>query len=306
MTTIGEINNKCCKMANFDSMRYNVKQLFKKGLPKGLSTGWLAFDEYFTLLRGQLNVLTGFPGDGKSTWMEALACNMAIKDDWNIFLFSPECYPIEYHMVKLAEKIKRIPVKTKYGEGEMTEVDFDEALELIENRFSFVDASLDDFGLDDILCTIEHSKQMLGKSFDMAIIDPWNELEGHRPPNVTETDFIGESLKKIRKFARKHDISFWVVAHPAKTKNKDGSKPDLSLYDISGSAHWANKCDNGFIVKRNFEAGTENIVEVIIKKIKQGYYGKIGSQPFKFNYLSGTYSDFKDIQQQTTLDKNLF
>lgn len=39
------------------------------------------------------------------------------------------------------------------------------------------------------------------------------------------------------------------VAHPRQMRDWKGDPPNL--YDISGSAHFINKCDNGVVVHRN-------------------------------------------------------
>ena len=56
-----------------------------------------------------------------------------------------------------------------------------------------------------------------------------------------KTDVIGEVLTKVQLFAHEHNISFWIVAHPAKPmKLKDGSMATISLYDVADSAHFYN------------------------------------------------------------------
>lgn len=40
----------------------------------------------------------------------------------------------------------------------------------------------------------------------------------------------------------------WFVAHPKQLAAWKGDPPNL--YDISGSAHFINKCDNGIVVHR--------------------------------------------------------
>ena len=48
----------------------------------------------------------------------------------------------------------------------------------------------------------------------------------------------------MKKFAKSWQVHLIVVAHPSKiNRNKDGSLPVPTLYDISDSAHWYNKPD---------------------------------------------------------------
>jgi len=287
---LGEIIKQSCKYFSWEDGSRNALDIQEYGLPKGISTGWEEFDDFFTILKGQLNILSGFPGSGKSEWIESMACQLAAKQNWKVTFFSPECYPVEFLYIKLAEKILNKQIKYNYNYPVMTREELIEALEFIKTHFNFVDSSQDDLTLERFLFSIENSHLTVGHTPDMVIIDPWNELEHSRPSRMTETDFIGESLKRIRKLARRLDISFWIVAHPTKTtRNKDGSIPKLSLYDISGSAHWYNKTDNGFIVERENIPGEELIVKVNVKKIKNRHYGKIGECEFKFIPAVGMY-----------------
>jgi twinkle protein len=80
-------------------------------------------------------------------------------------------------------------------------------------------------------------------------IDPWNRLEGARDRNETETDYIGRCLRACHAFAHDMNCHVQIVAHPAKMEgNRRGDPP--SLEDISGSKHWDNMVDQGFVVHR--------------------------------------------------------
>jgi twinkle protein len=120
------------------------------------------------------------------------------------------------------------------------------------------------------------------------IIDPWNEIE-HETGRDSETVYISKSLTKVRKFNRINNIHTWLVAHPTKlTKNRDGKYPKPSLYDISGSAHFYNKTDNGVVVYRNFEDG---ITEIGVPKVRFKEIGKPGKRELIYNVFNGRYRD---------------
>lgn len=42
-----------------------IDELYEKGLERGLSTGWLSLDDYYTVKPGQITVITGIPSHGK-------------------------------------------------------------------------------------------------------------------------------------------------------------------------------------------------------------------------------------------------
>jgi twinkle protein len=86
-----------------------------------------------------------------------------------------------------------------------------------------------------------------------------------RPPDVTLTEYVGLAIRRIRRFAKTFAVHVIVVAHPAKMqRGKDGKTPRPSLYDISDSAHWANKPDLAIVVHR--EDFTNNVTEIAVVK----------------------------------------
>lgn len=80
-------------------------------------------------------------------------------------------------------------------------------------------------------------------------VDPWNRMESARAPGETETDFIGKCLREIHSFAHDMNCHVQVLAHPAKMDSQRRGSPP-SLEDISGSKHWDNMVDQGFVVHR--------------------------------------------------------
>lgn len=87
-------------------------------------------------------------------------------------------------------------------------------------------------------------------------IDPWNKLEADRPPDMRETDYIGQALDEMIDFARDMNVHVQIIGHPAKGDHRSREKHP-QLEDIAGSKHWDNKCDLGLCVHRPkvFEKG---------------------------------------------------
>ena len=81
------------------------------------------------------------------------------------------------------------------------------------------------------------------------LIDPYNELDHQRPSHMSETEYVSQMLTKIKRFAQHHDVHVWFVAHPRQMRDWKGQPP--TMYDISGSAHFINKADNGVVIHRN-------------------------------------------------------
>lgn len=303
MTTVRDITRLGCRLVDIRASHGPLLEHYDHGAPKGLSTGWFEFDNLFTLLKGQLNILSGVPSSGKSEWLDAMAVNMAINEKWRIFVYSPENYPLSFYLIKLCEKIVGKPFWQRGDHSPMSKEDMSEAEEFANQQFEFVDSGDEIYSLDRILFSAENVMRE-GRRIDMLIIDPWNEIEITRPREMTETDYIGACLARCRRFARKHNISFWIVAHPTKMRrDRNGNFPEPTMYDISGSSHWKNKADNGIILHRSDIMSPGNLLtKAKVVKIKNRFYGKPGEHWFEFIPWNGRYKDHhKEIVVQPEL-----
>jgi twinkle protein len=93
----------------------------------------------------------------------------------------------------------------------------------------------------------------------------------------------------LKRFARNHGVHLWVIAHPNKMQTgKDNKIAVPSLYDISGSANWANKADNGIVVHRSDDIA--DATEIWVKKVRFKHVGKRGMTTLKYNKTTGRYS----------------
>jgi hypothetical protein len=267
------------------SYRQNIYDFYKGSRERGAKIGLPEFDKLIRFAKGYLNVISGISTHGKSEFLDFITMLLAKTHDWNFVIFSPENYPLEIHFNKLAEKYHCMNMWDAKPEV------IEEAIDFIDDHFDFINATEDDLTLESILSSCLDVK-VKGK-LDCLIIDPWNEIEqAIRPVGMNESDFIGDCLRKLRKFARKNDLCLFIVVHPTKMyKDRDKEKyPVPTLYDISGSANWYNKADNGVIVYRNFEPDNET-TDVYVKKVKFRNYGEIGMARFIYNKLNGTYQE---------------
>jgi twinkle protein len=275
-----------------NQLRKEIELLYEKGRTPGVSTGWPEMDKYFTVQPGELTVITGTPGSGKSNWLDALLVNLASNHDWITPIFSPENQPLAKHASRLMEKFIREPFRagpTKRMSPERR----DEAMEWVSWYFPMIappDES--DWTLDMIFKTTEALIRRHGAR--ALVIDPWNELEHIQPSNMTESQYIGLCLRRVRQFSRRTSVHTFVVAHPKMLqRTKDGAFPMPTMYDISGSAHWYNKPDNGLIVYRD-KSKPEAPVEVHVQKIRERDTGEVGQVDFRYNKVL---ADYEEVQQ---------
>lgn len=270
--------------------------LYENGLPGGSSTGFSNVDEYYTVKEGQWTLVTGVPGHGKSNFLDGVLVNLADKLHWKIGVFSPENQPIERHLANILEKYIGLPFN--YGIHERISPEAKEiGKKWLQERFYIIlpdDEEEGNWSLDGILKLAK--TLVFRKGIKGLVIDPWNEIDHSRPYNLTETEYISQSLTKIRRFARAYNVHVWVVAHPAKlAKDQTGKYPVPTPYDVSGSAHWRNKADNAISVWRNVGGPDDDIVDVHIQKIRFKEIGKVGLTSLRFDKVSGRFNN--DIDQ---------
>lgn len=272
-----------------EAMRFHAE-----GFRPGLELGWDVLDKHYTVQPGELTIVTGIPGHGKSTWLDNVATRMAKRYDWKIAFFSPENAPAGRHKAMLVEKWADAPVRGSYGRDGMGASDFAAMLMKMRDRFFWVDPA------EDSACTVdgilEAAKALVFRQgINGFVIDPWNELE--LPDNERETVAIGKALRRIRRFARSHDVHVWIVAHPQKLYRQDGVYPIPSLYDINGSANFRNRCDMGLVVWRDTENDAEP-VKVDVQKVRFRHNGKLGMVELRYDPVCATYHDIKPADNQ--------
>ena len=229
-----------------------------------LDSGFPGLREHWRLREGDLAVVSGVPSSGKTTVVNVMACMMAIRHRWQAVFASFEQTPQRDH---------RRFLRTWYS-GKLvvhqTPEEIDMADAWINQNFLFVAPGDDDEPtLEWVLERL--STAVVRHGVKLCIVDPWNELSHERPGDMSMTDYIGYALRALKRFARKHSILVIVVAHPAKMRRlESGRFPMPSLYDISDSAHWKNRCDVGVIVHR------ENEEITLVRVEKSRYHDEIG------------------------------
>lgn len=262
-------------------IRHYVDEIYKNGYPKVEGIGFNGLDSKIRFSTGQLTVVTGIPGSGKSEFMDQIMVKLSEVHGWRHGVFSAENQPVQLHIAKLMEK--------KAGEYitgfcKMSVKTYEETLQFINEHFFFIKIIDENLKVENIL---NRAKELITRyGIKFLIIDNWANLE-HNYSGETEHQYIGKSLIKLFNFCKAYNIHIVVVAHPTKIKKRqDGSYEVATLYDISGSSHWFNKVDNGISIYRDYQ---NNITTAHIMKVRHRYNGEVGSQDFQWSPIGGRY-----------------
>lgn len=137
------------------------------------------------------------------------------------------------------------------------------------------------------------------------VIDPYNELDTRRRGDMFETEYVSCMLSKIKRFAQHYECHVWFVAHPRTQRGfgVGGGSSSLSapsMYDISGSAHFINKADNGIVIHRPYtgaaavaEGKDVSATQILVRKVRNKVAGSIGDVMLTYDRATGRYEDVK-------------
>ncbi len=265
-----------------------VCDLYREGLKPGASPGWSNLYKLYSVNPGEMTIVTGIAGHGKSEVNDNIVINLAKSHGWRFGIFSPENQPLSIHCMKLLEKWNCQPFGD-WSKKRMNSQEMFQGLESLQEHFYFILPNEDELTVDAILSKAK--TLVFRKGIRGLIIDPWNEIDHSRPSNLSETEYISQCLTRIRRFARDYRVHVWLVVHPTKLqKDVKGKFPVPSLSDCMGSSHWRNKADNGLSVWRDFEDQNGKI-EVHVQKIRFKHIGKPGVATLYYDRATGNYSE---------------
>ncbi|WPT16291.1 Twinkle-like protein [Picochlorum sp. SENEW3] len=275
-----------------DIMKYYYLEL-KDG--QGVKTGWPTLDRYYRVVPGELTIVTGVPNSGKSEWIDALLCNLSEQQGWQFAMCSMEKRATD-HARQLAEKYVGKPFfDLPYSKGtpRMSFEELDSAMDWVDDRFHLIRYEDDELPSVDWVLDIARAA-VYRYGIRGLVIDPYNELDHQRPSSMSETEYVSKMLTKVKRFAQTAGVHVWFVAHPRQLHQWKGEAPNL--YDISGSAHFINKADNGIVIHRNRDPDGESpdSVEILVRKVRNKAAGTIGNCSLSYDRRNGRYLDFED------------
>jgi len=263
-----------------------IVDLYVKGIDRGLCTGWSCLDELYSVSPGELNVITGIPGSGKSEFIDALMINLAESSQWKFALFSPENYPYKIHAEKLIRK-RSGKLVLKGHTARLNDEELTKQVLWLSRHFMWMHPNEDCLDLESILGLAREVKDR--HDINAFVLDPWNQIAHRRKDGLSETEYISDALATIKQFCNHHQLTCFLVAHPRKLqKNKDGTYEIARPYDIAGSANFFNKADNCLSIYRHKDSP---MVTVHVQKVKFATRGQVGKADLFYDDISGRYKE---------------
>jgi twinkle protein len=257
-----------------DYPELQIPEMVETGISKEL-------DEKMKFYQGQFIVATGIPNVGKSTFINQVSVKLAERHKWPIAIFSGEKDVKPF----LAHELMTAFLKKERAAWSMEDRKRAEAF--VQRYYQFID--YDDTGDNEIdldFVLDRAATAVFRDGVKMLIIDPWNELEHNRPNALSLTEYVGKAIKKMKRFGKQFGCAVCVVAHPTKLEGKQVP----GLYNISDSAHWANKPDLGIVVHANRPDEAPNERTIIIPKVRlKRIAGNTGMVDLGFDEKTGLF-----------------
>ena len=265
---------------------YTYTELPEEPPIETLKIGLGTLDDYLKPFFPSLMVVTGFPGSGKSVFVNNLVARMALENKCNIAIASFEMI-INPFVTRALENVYR----AKHGNKGIRE--------WMNDTFCFIAPEPSEDGDSyDIEWLIDRMiTAVVRYGTRIVVIDPWNEIEHALNRGESLTEYTGRAIRALKRFAREFGVMVIVVAHP--TKSAAAKAPwEVSLYDISDSAHFNNKADFGLVVSR-YGGMRDNKTVVTVKKVRyQPQSGQLGCVIGDFDINTWTFSPFMDYMPE--------
>jgi twinkle protein len=289
---------------------YTYSQLPPEPELEPLSTGWGRLDTYLRPFFPAFMVVTGTAGSGKSTWVNQLVAQMSILHKFSVGIASFEMrikpFVSETLLQTYIEMGMNIPNKDEWLEDNFVFIAPEPGGEPTDNKLGGYGTNPHgNFDIDWLLdkaaaAVIRHGIRIL-------VIDPWNEIEHAMRVRENTTEYVGRTIRAFKRFGREFNVLVILVAHPSKggaekakvkswRKNSYGEKEEvisneITLYDISDSAHFANKADFGVVLSRIGEEGSGNFDSwIMVKKVRyQTLTGQIGKISLTYDPIKRTF-----------------
>ena len=269
-----------------------LKARLFKPQPKGNSTGWLALDSIIGGVRdGEVTVVTGDTGSGKSTWVTNWARNQALQGKPLLVA------PFEQQPWEVVGKLTSMHGGESVYDMSATRVD-DELKKVCNLPIYFLEKH-GPTPLNDIRDAVYLGVSRFG--VQRVVIDHMHYSMECVTKN--ERQKITEYVQAVELWAKDLDIHILLVVHPTKLGQdpRNGNTRKVQLDDLKGASAIKQTCDNAIRVHRHREdsyGGTDDLTEITVLKCRSPA-GSEGAAWFYFDsycerFVDGAYPPGKE------------
>lgn len=221
-----------------------------------ISTGFNKIDDKLLgFVMGSLNIITGYNGNGKSTFLNQMCISESLSQGYKVFAYSPELtnsnlkswlYPTlanDEHFIEKSFKGNKYKTLGNIG---IKYID-----KWIKNKlFIYTDDSLT---TDEDQLLLDMNK-MAKQGVKVFIIDNLMKIDlkdSYKNEYMAQKIFVN----KLKNFARKYGAIVHLVAHPRKPQQGNSK---VTKFDVAGTGDITNLADYAIAIKKNSEKEKKN------------------------------------------------
>ncbi|KAL0491572.1 Peo1 [Acrasis kona] len=223
--------------------------------------------------RGELTILTGPTGIGKTTLLSQLAIDFAsqgVNTLWGSF---------EIKNVRLIKKM----LCQYMGAEQIHERNFNEASQQFEQLPQHFMNFYGTTNVDQVLDAMEYAVYV--NDVHHVLIDNLQFMLSGQGTGIERFENMDRAVEKFRKFATQHNVHITLVVHPRKVD--DGH--ELGLSSVFGSAKATQEADNVIII--------QNAKDHRFLSVKKNRFdGTIGNVPYRFDKESNRMIELTEEQ----------
>lgn len=221
-----------------------------------ISTGFNKIDEKLLgFVRGSLNIITGYNGNGKSTFLNQMCIAESLSQCYKVFAYSPELtnsnlkswlYPTlanEEHFIEKSFKGHKYKTLGNIGVKYIDKW-------IKDKLFIYTDDSLT---TDEDQLLLDMNK-MANQGVKVFIIDNLMKIDlkdSYKNEYMAQKIFVN----KLKNFARKYGAIVHLVAHPRKPQQGNSK---VTKFDVAGTGDITNLADYAIAIKKNSEKEKKN------------------------------------------------
>lgn len=279
-------------LLNPDEVWAKMKHAWDHLDPNGSPTHFPTIAQHWSWMPGEVSLVTGWPGSGKSWIMLFLMLLKSRYDGWKWALLCPENMPARKLVNILVQMLVGQTCNPKFSHR-MSFAQYEEAAQWVLQHF-FIINPREAENLADVVGVIGHCKEAHG--INGYLIDPFNSLgDNLKDYGGREDEMLKHLLGFLCDFTEDAELCGVVCAHPSgDARPKAGADlivPDQ--YKVSGGRMWGNKVDNVIVIHRpHYETNpADTAVDFYVKKVKEqpetGFPTPAGG--VRLNYERGSY-----------------
>ena len=271
----------------------------RKGAIPGVKTGWKRLDGKLGGLEGgELIIIGGRPGMGKSIIAQNIAENIVFRENMAVLYFSLEM-PGKQVARRMMSSLSGVYAK-KAKFGKLNEADF-EALSKAISIQNSDKLYINDRSMIDISYIKSVSRSIARKEQNNvgAIIIDYLQLMRFSGNNWSKTDAIGEVTRSLKMLAKELDVPIVCLSQLSRANEREKDKRPI-LADLRESGAIEQDADKVLLLYRdeyyNRDTPDKGIIEVIIAKNRDGENGTV-KLDWKPNTMRiATPEEFRDVQ----------